>query len=74
MVETGAGSSAWWTGAVPLCGDRQMAGANEPGSDVVPSVRAERKRMLFDDTAGIVIYATVLALISSVVVAIVVLA
>jgi hypothetical protein len=55
-------------------GGSAMADANEPGGGVVPSARAERGRTWSDDTAGMVIYATVVALVSSFIVAIVVLA
>jgi hypothetical protein len=48
-----------------------MPDKNKPGSGVVPSARAERKRMLSDDTLGLVVYAAALAVISSVILAIV---
>lgn len=51
-----------------------MAAANEPGSGVVPSARAERQRTWDDDTVGITIYAAAIALVSALIVTIVVLA
>ena len=51
-----------------------MPNANEPGLAVVPSARAERKRIRENDVSGIVIYAIALALLSSAIIAVVVLA
>jgi hypothetical protein len=51
-----------------------MPAPNEPGSGVVPSARAERRRAKADDTSGIVIYALVIAVISALIVTIVMLA
>ena len=51
-----------------------MADANEPGSGVVPSARTEQQRTRWDDASGVVMYATAVALISSFIVAVVLLA
>jgi hypothetical protein len=51
-----------------------MADANEPGSGVVPSARAEQQRAGWDDVSGIVLYATAVALISFFIVAVVLVA
>jgi len=51
-----------------------MADPNEPGSGVVPSARAERRRIFSDDALGIVVYAVVIAAVSALVVVIVALA
>jgi hypothetical protein len=42
-----------------------------PGETIVPSARAERRRLFADDTSGIAIYAIVVTLVVAAVVAIV---
>jgi hypothetical protein len=51
-----------------------MTDASKPGAGVVPSARAERRRVGRDDTSGIVLYATTVAVISVFIIAVVVLA
>jgi hypothetical protein len=51
-----------------------MADANEPGSGVVPSARAERQRTRWADVSGSVLYTTTVILVSFLIVAIALLA
>lgn len=51
-----------------------MTDATKPGAGVVPSARAERRRVMTDDAAGIAMYSTAIALITAIIVVVVIVA
>ena len=57
-----------------VSGNIGMTDASKPGAGVVPSARAERRRVGRDDTSEIVLYATTVAVISVFIIAVVALA
>lgn len=57
-----------------VSGNIGMTDATKPGAGVVPSARAERRRVMTDDAAGIAMYSTAIALITAIIVAVVIVA